>query len=85
MFVQPKQFVASAEAMQQAWSMDQAQAYTRWLARHHYENFHVVSALLPARLHQDFYNVYAFCRWADDLGDEIDDTAESLRLLAWWR
>ncbi len=40
---------------------------------------------MPKRLHQDFYNVYAFCRWADDLGDEIGDTAESLRLLAWWR
>jgi squalene synthase HpnC len=36
-------------------------------------------------LHQDFYNVYAFCRWADDLGDEIGDPEESLRLLAWWR
>jgi squalene synthase HpnC len=36
-------------------------------------------------LHQDFYNVYAFCRWADDLGDEIGDPAESLRLLGWWR
>jgi squalene synthase HpnC len=59
--------------------------YTRWLATHHYENFHVVSFLLPKRLHQDFYNVYSFCRWADDLGDEIGDTAESLRLLAWWR
>jgi squalene synthase HpnC len=40
---------------------------------------------LPKRLHQDFYNVYAFCRWADDLGDEIGDTVESLRLLGWWR
>ena len=29
--------------------------------------------------------MYSFCRWADDLGDEIGDTAESLRLLAWWR
>ena len=63
----------------------QAQEYTRWLATHHYENFHVVSWLLPKRLHQDFYNVYSYCRWADDLGDEIGDTAESLRLLAWWR
>ena len=62
-----------------------AQEYTRWLATHHYENFHVVSWLLPKRLHQDFYNVYSYCRWADDLGDEIGDTAESLRLLAWWR
>ncbi len=47
--------------------------------------FSRVSFLLPKRLHQDFYNVYAYCRWADDLGDEIGDTAESLRLLAWWR
>jgi phytoene/squalene synthetase len=58
--------------------------YTRWLANHHYENFHVVSWLLPKKLHQDFYNVYSFCRWADDLGDEIGEKQESLRLLAWW-
>jgi squalene synthase HpnC len=45
----------------------------------------VVSFLLPKRLHQDFYNVYAYCRWADDLGDETGDRDESLRLLAWWR
>ena len=71
--------------MERVWSPSDARAYTRWLATHHYENFHVVSLLLPKRLHQDFYNVYAFCRWADDLGDEIGDTAESLRLLGWWR
>ncbi len=29
--------------------------------------------------------MYSFCRWADDLGDEIGDAAESLRLLGWWR
>jgi squalene synthase HpnC len=71
--------------MNRVWSPEEARSYTRWLATHHYENFHVVSLLLPKRLHQDFYNVYSFCRWADDLGDEIGDTAESLRLLAWWR
>ena len=71
--------------MQPNWNLDDARTYTRWLSTHHYENFHVVSALLPKHLHQDFYNVYAFCRWADDLGDEIGDTAESLRLLGWWR
>ena len=27
--------------------------------------------LLPKRLHQDFYNVYAFCRWSDDLGTDL--------------
>ncbi|MDX2152403.1 MAG: squalene synthase HpnC [Bryobacteraceae bacterium] len=85
LLLEPKEYVASARAMQHVASREEALAYTRWLATHHYENFHVVSFLLPKRLHQDFYNVYSFCRWADDLGDEIGDTAESLRLLAWWR
>jgi squalene synthase HpnC len=81
----PIEFVRSQEALRQAYSPEQAREYTRWLATHHYENFHVVSFLLPKRLHQDFYNVYAYCRWADDLGDETGDCAESLRLLEWWR
>ena len=71
--------------MGRAWGLEDSLAYTRWLATSHYENFHVVSVLLPKKLHQDFYNVYSFCRWADDLGDEIGDVAESLRLLSWWR
>lgn len=62
----------------------EAQRYTRWLATHHYENFNVVSWLLPRRLHQHFYNVYAYCRWSDDLGDEVPDRARALRLLAAW-
>ncbi len=71
--------------MGRRWGREESLAYTRWLATSHYENFHVVSFLLPKKLHQDFYNVYAFCRWADDLGDEIGDVTESLRLLEWWR
>jgi squalene synthase HpnC len=81
----PIEFVRSPEALGKTYSPEEGRAYTRWLATHHYENFHVVSFLLPKRLHQDFYNVYAYCRWADDLGDETGDRAESLRLLAWWR
>jgi squalene synthase HpnC len=81
----PAEFVRSAEALKHSYTADEARAYTRWLATHHYENFHVVSFLLPKRLHQDFYNVYAYCRWADDLGDEIENRDESLRLLDWWR
>jgi len=83
-FLAPAEFVKSPDALATRFSLRDAQAYSRWLATHRYENFHVVSFLLPKRLHQDFYNVYAFCRWADDLGDEIGDPAESLRLLAWW-
>src|ERR1700731_186249 len=84
-FLSPAEFVRSPEALGRQYNPEDARLYTRWLATHHYENFHVVSFLLPKRLHQDFYNVYAFCRWADDLGDEIGDRTESLRLLAWWR
>ncbi len=82
--LEPKLFVADATSMKRAWGAEESLAYTHWLATHHYENFHVVSFLLPRGLHQDFYNVYSFCRWADDLGDEIGDTTESLRLLEWW-
>src|ERR1700740_406300 len=65
-------------------SLADAEGYTRWLANHHYENFNVVSWLLPRRLHQHFYNLYAYCRWADDLGDEIADPANALELLGGW-
>ncbi|MBS1832816.1 MAG: squalene synthase HpnC [Acidobacteria bacterium] len=81
----PKEFVESRDALSRDWTLQESLAYTKWLATSHYENFQVVSFLLPKHLHQDFYNVYAFCRWADDLGDEIGDTQESLRLLSWWR
>ena len=85
MFLAPTAFLNAPDQRERIWPRDESLAYTRWLATHHYENFQVVSFLLPRRLHQDFYNVYAFCRWSDDLGDEIGDPRESLRLLAWWR
>ena len=78
----PKDFI---RAPQRTWTLPESLAYTTCLATSHYENFNVVSFLLPKKLHQDFYNVYSYCRWADDLSDEIGDTAESLKLLAWWR
>jgi len=62
----------------------EAERYTRRLATHHYENFNVVSWLLPRRLHQHFYNLYAYCRWADDLGDEISHPEKALALLDEW-
>jgi squalene synthase HpnC/squalene synthase HpnD len=65
-------------------SVAEAERYTRRLATHHYENFNVVSWLLPRHLHQHFYNLYAYCRWADDLGDEISDPEKALGLLNQW-
>ena len=64
---------------------EQAAAYTRHLAQSHYENFTVVSWLLPGRLRDHFRHVYAFCRCADDLSDETGDRERSIELLNWWR
>jgi squalene synthase HpnC len=65
-------------------SLAEAQEYCRRLARSHYENFSVASWFLPAPLRQHFFNVYAYCRISDDLGDEVGDTAVSLQLLDQW-
>lgn len=62
----------------------ESRAYCRRLANTHYENFHVASALLPRALRPHFHAVYAYCRWADDLADEVHDPQQSLDLLAWW-
>jgi squalene synthase HpnC len=51
-------------------SAEEARAYCRRLAESHYENFTVASRFFPRHLHQHFCNVYAYCRWADDLADE---------------
>ncbi len=36
-------------------------------------------------LRQHFFNVYAYCRIADDLGDEVGDPEASLQLLDEWQ
>lgn len=65
-------------------SLEEARAYCQRLATTHYENFSVATWFLPKRLRQHFYNVYAYCRISDDLGDEVGDPGLSLRLLDQW-
>lgn len=65
------------------YTVEQAERWTRRLARSHYENFLVVSWLLPKRLHQPMFNVYAYCRTVDDLGDEAE--GDRLALLDDWQ
>src|SRR6516225_8026594 len=65
-------------------SLAEAQEYCQRLARSHYENFSVASWFLPERLRKHFFNVYAYCRISDDLGDEVGDTALALQLLDQW-
>src|ERR1035437_9146189 len=69
---------------QEAPDVAEARAYCARLARGHYENFSVASWFLPKRLHQHFFNVYAYCRISDDLGDEVGDTQIALALLDRW-
>jgi squalene synthase HpnC len=66
-------------------TLAEARQYCVRLARTHYENFSVASWFLPRRLRQHFFNVYAYCRISDDLGDEVGDTAASLELLSQWQ
>jgi squalene synthase HpnC len=77
-------FGPQAPPPRKAITLRKARKYCRKLTRRHYENFTVASFLLPRRLKQHFCNVYAYCRWADDLADETGDPQKSLALLRWW-
>lgn len=55
---------------------------TSRLAKSHYENFLVSSILLPKPMRQPFYDVYAFCRTADDAADESPSTAMACEKLS---
>jgi squalene synthase HpnC len=66
-------------------SREEALAYCARLTATHYENFSVVTWLTPRDLRPAFQSIYAFCRWSDDLGDEVGDPRRSLELLEWWR
>ena len=76
---------ASYAIPQSAPTLAEARAYCAHLARTHYENFSVASWFLPRRLRQHFFNVYAYCRISDDLGDEVGDKVASLELLDQWQ
>ena len=54
------------------------------LAQSHYENFSVGSFLLPRELRQELYNIYAFCRLADDFADESAGGVSRSEMLDDW-
>ena len=71
-----------AEGPARDYSLAEAHAHCRRLATSHYENFTVVSWLLPRALRPHMYAVYAYCRGVDDLGDEAP--GDRLGLLDEW-
>lgn len=68
-----------------AFSPEEARGYCTQLTASHYENFSVVTWLTPRSLRPAFASIYSFCRWSDDLGDEVGDPERSKALLCWWR
>src|ERR1051326_5843494 len=71
-------------SVDRAYSPEEARDYCARLAKSHYENFLVASLFVPRPLKQHFYNVYAYCRISDDLGDESGGPENALPLLDWW-
>jgi squalene synthase HpnC len=65
-------------------TLAEAQAWCRNLATSHYENFHVATFFLPSKVRPHFESIYAYCRVADDLGDEVPDPVVATRLLDTW-
>jgi squalene synthase HpnC len=64
-------------------TVDQAYAYCERMAKGHYENFTVGSLLIPKPQRKHMYAVYGFCRFTDDLGDEVQ--GDRLAQLDWWQ
>ena len=69
--------------LQTAVDLEEARAYCISLACRHYENFSVLTRILPRDVRTHFAALYAFCRWADDLADETAPD-DALPLLEWW-
>jgi squalene synthase HpnC len=51
-------------------SLSESEALCMQLARTHYENFTLISWLVPRRIRPRLATLYAFCRTVDDIGDE---------------
>lgn len=71
-----------AENTRAAPSITDAYEHCRRIALSHYENFPVVSWLLPRELRPHIFALYAYCRGVDDLGDESE--GDRLALLDGW-
>lgn len=57
-------------------TQNEAYAYCKQIATSHYENFPVASVLVPLRMREHLYAIYAFSRKADDIADEGHDSVE---------
>ena len=79
--------IEADDLLARRWSVEESFEYCERVARAHYENFPVGSALVPKRLRKHFYSIYAFARTADDFADEGAGLTAERRLaqLSAWR
>ena len=79
------EFGPDADRSRPSLGLEAARERATALTLSHRENFSVLTRLVPTDVRPDFAAVYAFCRTADDLGDEMGDPEVAARLLGWWR
>ncbi|MFP4508030.1 MAG: squalene synthase HpnC [Candidatus Acetothermia bacterium] len=63
----------SPQLYKRDYSVSQAYDLCRDIATEHYENFTVVSRMMPAEKRKYVYALYAYSRYTDDLGDELEE------------
>lgn len=67
-------------------SIEEAQKYCSEIANAHYENFMIANYFTPPQIRQHIENIYAFCRYGDDLGDDAPfPRPQRLELLNEWQ
>lgn len=67
------------------WNLAEGFRYCERLAKQHYENFPVGSALIPKKLRPYVWSIYAFARRADDFADEEFNEHERIPALEAWQ
>ncbi|MBS3740461.1 squalene synthase HpnC [Candidatus Bipolaricaulota bacterium] len=63
----------SPELYEKDVTVEEAYEECKKISLSHYENFTVVSRLLPREKKKYIYALYAFSRYTDDLGDELEE------------
>ncbi len=62
----------NSELYRKDMALEEAYEMCRDISIGHYENFTVVSRLMPAEKRKYIYALYAYSRYTDDLGDELE-------------
>lgn len=62
-----------------ATTIDDAYAFCRRIAHQHGANFSVGFRFLPPQKRRAVYAAYAYCRWADDIADDVEPALSRLQ------